>query len=288
MKRLFTLSTLTLLSACTADVGGDSLMVVAQQVTFAAREAEVEDGPDVSIGVDLDGVDTQVEEEGGCFQADFISPDGRRGVDNAFAFLFELVETAFQAGTVEGIIQGTINEGRLLMMFGVTGVDDWNNDDEVMLEVFLGDGRPDIGGDGFIVPGQTFDRDPESEAIFVRASIVDGALETDAFELTMPMAFFNVFFDLRLHGAKVRAEVSPDGQWHGVVAGAIDNADVIDLAVQADMMQGIQVAGLLESLLPGWADLGYDPAEDTCTQLSATLAFRSTTSFVYGDAPPVD
>lgn len=280
MKYLLILLTL---GACTADVVGEELMVVAREVTFAAREAEVEDGPDISVGVDLDGVDTQVMEEGACFQADFISPDGRRGVDNAFAFLFELVESFFQAGTVEGIIQGTINEGRLLMMFGVTGVDDWENDDSVMLEVFLGTGRPDVGGDGFIVSGQTFDRDLESETTFVPASIVNGALETEPFELTMPMAFFNVFFDLRLHGAKIRAEVTPDGEWSGVVAGAIDGQDVVDLAVQADMMQEIQVSGILESLLPNWVDLGYDASSGTCSQLSATLVFESTRAFVFDE-----
>ncbi|MFT5353858.1 MAG: hypothetical protein ACI9KE_001058 [Polyangiales bacterium] len=280
---------LTLLGACTADVeSGEALMVVARQVTFAAREAEVEDGPDISVGVDLDGVDTQMPEEGACFQADFVSPDGRRGVDNAFAFLFELVESFFQEGTVEGIIQGTINEGRLLMMFGVTGVDDWENDESVVLEVFLGDGRPDIGGDGFIVSGQTFDRDLESETIFVSASIVNGALETEAFELTMPMAFFNVFFDLRLHGAKIRAEVSPDGEWRGVVAGAIDGQDVVDLAVQADMMQEIQVSGILENLLPNWVDLGYDASAGTCSQLSATLVFESTRTFVFDEPPTAE
>lgn len=281
MKYLLILLTL---GACTADVvGGEELMVVAREVTFAAREAEVEDGPDISVGVDLDGVDTQMMEEGACFQADFISPDGRRGVDNAFAFLFELVESFFQEGTVEGIIQGTINEGRLLMMFGVTGVDDWENDDSVMLEVFLGTGRPDVGGDGFIVSGQTFDRDLESETTFVPASIVNGALETEPFELTMPMAFFNVFFDLRLHGAKIRAEVTPDGEWSGVVAGAIDGQDVVDLAVQADMMQEIQVSGILESLLPNWVDLGYDASSGTCSQLSATLVFESTRAFVFDE-----
>ena len=282
MKRLWIM--LALLGACTEEAG-EELMVVARQVTFAAREAEVEDGPDISVGVDLDGVDTQMAEEGTCFQPDFISPDGRRGVDNAFAFLFELVESFFQAGTVEGIIQGTINEGRLLMMFGVTGVDDWENDESVVLEVFLGQGRPDVGGDGFIVSGQTFDRDAQSETTFVPASIVDGALETEAFELTMPMAFFNVFFDLRLHGAKIRAEVSPDGEWRGVVAGAIDGQDVVDLAVQADMMQEIQVSGILESLLPNWVDLGYDVDAGTCSQLSATLVFESTRAFAFDDAP---
>lgn len=277
----------TLASGCAADVeSGEELLVVARQVTFAAREAEVEDGPDVSVGVDLDGVDTQVQEEGMCFQEDFVAPDGRRGVDNAFAFLFELVESFFQAGTVEGIIQGTINEGRLLMMFGVSGVDDWQDDESVVLEVFLGDGRPDVGGDGFIVSGQTFDRDLDSATTFVSASIVGGVLETEAFELTMPMAFFNVFFDLRLHGAKIRAEVTPEGEWRGVVAGAIDSEDVVGLAVQADMMQEIQVSEILASLLPNWVDLGFDGETGTCTQLSATLVFESTRAFVF-DEPPV-
>ncbi|MEM9861288.1 MAG: hypothetical protein AAF938_06715 [Myxococcota bacterium] len=274
---------LLLLVGC-GESGGERSLAVAHTVGFGTEMGEV-DGRAITIGVDLDGQDT-VERGSACFQEDYVAPDGRTGIDNSFASIFSLVEGVFQEGTVEGIIQGTINNGRLLLLFEVEGVDDWQNDPDVEVSVFLGDGRPVVGPDDRLVPNQTFDERLEVPRNRVSGRITDGVLETEAFDTTLPLTFFNVFFDLRLFNTQIRATVNELGEWEGVLAGGMPKEDLLDVSMQADAMQGIQVTPLVLTFLPGWTDLAFDEATGECNQISAVLSFRTTRAFLFDDAPP--
>ena len=264
---------------------GESHSAIVTRIGFAARSGDQIDGVDVSPGLDLDSVDGS--DSGSCGRRDFIAPDGTRGIDNQFTFLFELVEDMSEEGTVEGIVQGSINSGRLLLIVEVDEVDDWSNDDSVLVRVFNGMGRPDLGSDGFIVPDQTFDRDPGSPVNEGRGRIVDGELITDPFRVSLPMAFFNVFFDLVLEGAKLRAEVSPRGVTRGILGGFVTIESILELTAMADAMQEIQYTGLARGVLPSLADAHRNEL-GRCGALSANLLFESRHAFMFDETlgPP--
>ncbi len=268
--------------SCGSEATGESALAVVTTIGFASRNGEMVDAIDVSDGIDLDarvGGDAD-----SCRKVDFVAPDGRPGIDNQFTYLFEIVEDMAEEGTIEGIVQGSINNGRLLMMIDLEGVDDWVNDDDVTVRVFNGAGRPTLGSDGYIVPDQTFDKDPGSEVSVGHGRIVDGVLETDPFEVELPMAFFNVFFDLRLQNARVRAHVSPEGVTDGLVGGGVSIEDILGIAEMADAMQEVQYRPILSTILPGFADM--EKVGNACTALSANLRFESRRAFLYTTEPP--
>lgn len=280
--------TLLVLAIAALSCGGDPVVetssAVVTTIGFAARNGDVVGELEVSDGIDLDGNVSDRTDVDSCRKVDFVAPDGRTGIDNQFTFLFETVEEMAEEGTVEGIIQGSINGGRLLLMIEVDGVDDWIDDDSVSVRVFNAVGTPNLAADGYLVPDQTFDIDPDSPINEGTGRIVDGVLETDPFEVELPMAFFNVFFDLRLVGAQIRADIGPEGVTSGVMGGAVTIDQILEIAAMADDMQEVQYGGLLMGVLPGMADM--ERVDGRCTALSANLYFESRRAFLYPEPAP--
>ena len=87
----------------------------------------------------------------------------RRGSTNAFGEVGPVIESF--GGDIEGLIQGAINEGSLLLLFEFEDVDDLVNDADVGVRAMIGtipNAQPDIGNDGLLVPGQSFDIRPNT------------------------------------------------------------------------------------------------------------------------------
>lgn len=258
--------------------------VILRDLGFASRTGEQIDGIDVAEGLNLDGVDSDRSDLASCARRDFVSPEGVPGVDNQFAFLYDAVVEFFQDGTVEGIVRGSINEGRLLIMLEVEGVDSYENDDSVMVSIFLGEGAPDVGVDELIVPAQTFDRRADAQVSTFPGRIEDGVLTAGPINTTIPMAFFNVFFDLDLHDGMLQAEVNDRGEWTGLLSGGVPAETILGVARRSDMLQEIQVGDIVESILPRYLDMGVND-EGRCTQLSAALKFGTARAFLFDEAP---
>ena len=93
----------------------------------------------VSLGVDIDQRVSSGDDAQSCFRSDLVSPDGEEGIDNQFAKILPLVE-AVGGEAIEGLAQGIINQGRLLIMFQLSALDDstLSNDSCVHFESFYG------------------------------------------------------------------------------------------------------------------------------------------------------
>src|SRR5690606_32862511 len=72
--------------------------------------------PGVANGFDLDGVVSDGSDPASCGHADYTSPEGEPGIDNTLASLVPLFELA-GIGAAEGLIQNTIVEGGILLMW---------------------------------------------------------------------------------------------------------------------------------------------------------------------------
>lgn len=256
------------------DAIGPTQVALIHQLTFARAS---EDG--VSHGFDLDGQDSRAGDSAGCFIADYVSPDGDPGIDNAFARLMPALELT-EAQAVEPLIQETINSGQLLLFFELEDLDDPRSDPCVNLTLLRGKGAPVVGNDR-IVSGQTFERDAETFSSRVEGvRLEDGTLVAGPLTLELPVTVFAVDLLFVLQDAMVRLDLREDGAYWGYLAGGLALEDI--LAVAREENVDPDLAGILEGLLALNADLAPNDAGE-CTQISVTLEFAGVSAFFFED-----
>ncbi|MDP2307773.1 MAG: hypothetical protein Q8P18_17240 [Pseudomonadota bacterium] len=251
--------------------------IVVRTMSFGRRT----DG--VSIGFDLDGEVSDADDEDGCYQPDLVDPAGVEGIDNAFSAFIPILEST-EGAALEGLLQAAIDSGDMLLLFRLSGVDDWQNDPCVHLEAVQGIGTPRHGTDGVLLSGQTFDIDPTVTPSRIEGlALVDGRVEARGLDLTIPMQIFDLAFELTMHDAAVSFTLDADGGATGYLGGGIDVEYVVSLLVGRN---DIDIKDLAISLLRSSADLYPDEA-GTCPELSAVLEFGATSAFLF-DEPPGD
>jgi len=187
----------------------------------------VEPTTQVVEGFDLDGDDGSGSPPPGVRKhRNYVSPDGRRGIDN-------------QVFTVQGCVAGLLrngvrpmltNESRrsngLAMLIEISGIDDPRNDDDVAVTILystdtmLRDGRS-----RGVLPDYTFrvNESPEFSKDFVRfkGRIIDGVVMTEPLKkITLRQSA--VWAIATIYNAQMRIETRPDGAMHAIVGGYVD------------------------------------------------------------------
>src|SRR5689334_15498019 len=71
-------------------------------------------------GFDVDGVVSDGTDAASCNKKDFTGPNGEKGIDNQLAALIPDVEKVL-GNAVDGLLQGAINNGDLLILMNVEG-----------------------------------------------------------------------------------------------------------------------------------------------------------------------
>jgi len=170
-----------------------------------------------ALGVDLDGKDSS---------EDFVSDDGRTGIDNQLFRVVGCIRNYRREGEL-GIIntkwrqQNPFNR----VTFELTDVDSLKNDPEVTVSYYRTLDTLLAGPTGNYLPGGTQRVDARWGKRFMASTkgrIVDGVLETEPFEQLLVPEWalsdpaYNIFKDARL-----RLTLSPEGA-EGVLAGFID------------------------------------------------------------------
>ena len=84
---------------------GEPQMWLMRRLEFLAHQDGIVDG------LDLDGHVTVPGDGTGCGKADFVAPDGREGIDNAFARLVPAIESVGGEDAFESAIMRAINSG---------------------------------------------------------------------------------------------------------------------------------------------------------------------------------
>ncbi len=252
-------------------------LAVLREMSFVREDPE-----GVSDAFDLDGRASDESDAVGCYHQDFVGPNGEPGIDNAFANVLPALELAGGAA-IEPLIQNSINDGRLLLMIGLDGVDDRRNDDCVRLRISRGTGQPAVGGDGLLLPGQTFDPDPSlDESIVECATIEDGVLRGSPFSLRLELNIFDEYIDLTLLESVLEMELLPEYGYVGRMGGGVDIQEVKDNVATLDGI-GDELPVLMETVLDLNADLAPDPLGN-CTRLSVAFAFSAAPAFFFAGA----
>ncbi len=236
--------------------------------------------PGVAEGFDLDERSSPPGEEDSCQHGDAVSPDGQEGIDNQFGRMWPAIEPLV-GEAVEGLLQGAINEGRILMMMELADLDDLQNDDNVTFNIYRGSLDPQIGTFGLIAPDQTFRIDDSFPLTSVEGlKLENGELVAGPVPIQFPIDILDARFNMNIQDALVRVQIHDDGSFTGVIGGAFSVPDVIgELLMTGAAAETRLVAPAFEAN----ADMGRDE-DGTCNLLSAAFVFEGTTAFVVRDA----
>jgi hypothetical protein len=258
------------LSTCS---GTDATEVgVLMHVAFA-RQVE-----GVSAGFDLDGVDSALGDDAGCGIADFVDAEGNTGIDNSFANLIPTLELT-EAQAVEGIIDGTIKSGELLLMFELADVDDPQDDGCVDFTLLQGEGTPLLGTDGELLADQTFDRDLEAPSEGVEGlALVDGRVEAAPLDVVLPIQVFDLALEFAMLQGAMRVDRTEEGGFTGVFGGGVDPQYLLDIAATENVDDALY--GVLEGLLANAADLDFD-GDGVCEALSIHFEFEAVGAYFF-------
>ena len=238
-----------------------------------------ETSPGVAMGLDLDRHVSAVPEEATCGRLDLKAPDGTPGIDNQLSLIIPVIEKEF-GNALDGIIQGAINDGRLLISLDLQNVNDSVNDRCVDMEVKLGEGKPSLGTDGVVEAYQTFDLRKTGQMISPAkgGKIENGVFTIGPFDLRIPIAVFDVAFTIFLRQALVTFKLDEEGNVEGILGGGVSIDEIADGvkdgAGLAPFIPQIRTAGLL------YSDMGYDGDLGRCTLASAALTFKARPAFL--------
>lgn len=228
-------------------------------------------------GFDLDGRVSTKADDLGCNKDDFESPTGEKGIDNALAGVIPDVEAVFK-NAVDGLIQGSINDGQLLLYLEMQNVDDDRNDAQTDVQVELVAGRPTLGTDGWIEGYQTYDVRSDAEVSkSATGKIQNGVFTAGPMDVAILIKIFDVSFTLHVHKALFRGTIDEEGNVVGMMGGGIDVKELIDGVSKGAGVA--QVIGPVTLALNTAADLAPDK-DEVCRQLSATLEFKAVPAFI--------
>lgn len=249
-----------------------------QTPDFVARsfifEGEQEGG--VADGFNLDNSTTRPGDGTGCDQGDFVAADGTPGIDNQFALLLPLIAAA-GGSALPVLVQSAINEGDLLILVRLEGLDDNVNDPNVSVTVERAKGAAIVGADSMLLPWQTFDVDTEEPSTtFTDGVLVDGVLNAGPASLDLPIFVFNFRFDVTLHGAVIRVTFDENGPVSAIIGGAVSMENILRIANNPGIQD--RIPALIEDIGGRMADIRLG---ESCDALSVAVTIDLTPVHLY-------
>jgi len=241
---------------------------------------------DVVRGFDLDGDDGSGPPPPGVRKhRNYVSPDGRRGVDNQ---LFA-IEGCVVGWRRDGFQPMLTNEGRraggLSILIEVSGIDDERNDNDVAVTILYSTDPMRRAGKA-ILPDFTFrvNEAPEFNLDFVRfkGRIVDGVLTTEPLK-HMNLHESSVSGSIGLADAQLRIEFKPDGTINAVLGGYQDWRRFMENAISKssdfEYTIGYEIPGLYNAVKRA-ADAMPDPDTGEFTAISSAYEIEGVPAFI--------
>lgn len=253
-------------------------LAVARTLKFA----RIDDG--VSVGFDLDDRVSPRGDRETCGRTDHVSPDGVEGIDNGLADVLPIIERV-GGSALEDLVQAAINEGDLLVMLEMHGIDSLEADDDIELTMMRGLGLPYVGTDDRIEPWQTYDVDMEAPWSRASGTLVDGVLEAGPVEFDLPIYVFDFEFLVRVQQGRLRIELDEEGPIRAVVGGIVLMENLLDIANNIE--GGQNIAPTLDTIGRTFADM-LQQEDGTCAGISVALELDLAGAFFYDDTERPD
>ena len=254
------------LQTCSAT--GDTIVGVLSSITHARRV----DG--VVWGLNIDGFTSANTDPNGCYKEDLVDPNGTPGIDNAFSALIPALEST-EAVALESLVQDSINNGNLLLMVEIKGVDNWQNDDCVDVSIWRGQGTPLIGTDGTLMTHQSFFKDlsmPNSH--IENMKIVDGVLVASPLDVELPVQVLDEKLNFELQDGGIHIQLTADGFMSGFFTGAVPITALTDITSLPD----VNLPEIVQDVVRSAADL-YPQEDGTCSGISVAFEYQALPSF---------
>ncbi len=241
-----------------------------------------------AAGFNVDGQDSgdgSMALDANCeeFNRDFISVTDANhvGVDNALQGLVGTIEGLLNAadcpgmmtaGCLDANLQSQIEDGSLLLVIQVSGVNDFMYDSAITMQMHLaevpGGGMPMVSGGGGLAGGQTL-TSTMSLGDPVMGDIFNGRLRaaTPLLPLTIAAGDFNL--TLNITQAQVRFNIAEDALSNGAIGGVVTVNAIVEAA--AALMPGIE--DTVRSVVESVADVTPGPDPAVCEAVSLGLTF---------------
>jgi hypothetical protein len=243
----------------------------------------VEPLPTVALGVDLDGNDGRGSPRRGYRKhANYMSPDGRKGIDNE---LHRVLGCVLGYRGKKGYRNQTSNarraDGNIVTLIEVSGIDDERNDNDVTVKIIHSLDTPvkDNSGKIFIANYTYTPTDDPNFALYnhqLRGRIVNGVIETDP----VPSFLMNLGQDPEwdMREARFRLAPNPDGSVTGVLAGYRDWNKLLDVLSNERTYHYSKVAAYYA--MRRNADGLYNPATKEYDGISGAYEIEAVPAFV--------
>lgn len=204
------------------------------------------------------------------------APDNGTGIDNALGG--EL------GGLANDGIQGSVDDGSVLLLVEVRGVDNMTNDTCVGVNFYLGvlptgTTMPMVDGMGHLTADQTFDLSDQSfidglagtmpRIKFGSASIVAGRVQAGPSDFPLQLNLLGAELSLTIRDAQLRFNISETGISTGVLGGALNTQEVIDTVNSIPSLA--MYADIVADTLTGLADIDENASADSCEAGSISL-----------------
>jgi hypothetical protein len=250
----------------------DSHAVVIRDIRFFG-----EDDDGALEGFDLDNTVSEAGNTQTCGHPDSTDAAGQTGIDNQLGVIWNYLIGPLVGEATHALINGAINEGRLLMAVELEGVDDLKNDDDVSLTFFRATGDPYVGTFGYLAPSQTYMVDQEFPSTTIHnLQIVDGVLTAGPVEFQVPVDVLDEFFIVTVSAGKVRLTIHEDGSATGLLGGIIDVLTLLEEGYQTNAADEFR---LVTPLFLDNTDMMPND-ESGCDGMSAAFQFSATTGFI--------
>ena len=242
----------------------------------------------IAYGLDLDGVPNGQSSEKTCAHEDFISPDGREGIDNQLYRFLGCMRGEDRQLTPDFFIEKRlIEQPGMRMLLEVSDVDDEFNDDSVRVSLYRNDKNDGVLGldrDGEIRPWQSLriaDVYPDENYSYVtHGKIENGILITESFEESIDA--LKSFHFLDTQGVRLRIKLTPNGA-EGILGG------YRDVNEYWEWVASYSIGEVGSSYLSGpssfaalkrFADGDKDPVTGQCRSISAALQVEFKRAFL--------
>lgn len=247
---------------------GETIVGVISSITHARRA----DG--VVWGLDIDGVNSASSDPNGCYKEDLVDPNGNTGIDNAFSALIPALDST-EAVALESLVQQSINNGNLLLMVEIEGVQDWENDDCVNVSIWRGKGTPLIGTDGNLMLQQSFFKDPTMPNSHIEGmQIIDGVLVATPLDVELPVQVLDEDLNFKMSNGGIHIELTEDGHMSGFFTGALPIQTLTDITTLPD----VNLPEFVQDLVASAADL-YPTEDGTCSAISVAFEYTAIPAF---------
>jgi hypothetical protein len=243
---------------------------------------------DVAQGFDLDGDDgTGTPPSHTRKHKNYVSPDGRRGIDNQLFTIQGCIVGLRRKGFRPTLSNELRRAGGLSMLIEVSGIDDERNDSDVAVTVLYStDPMRRDGTSKIVLPDYTFrvNEEPHFSKAFARfkGKIVDGVVTTAPLKKfylrDSPVSSTTTFTDARL-----RIAFKPDGTMSAVLAGYLDWREYLANATSKwsdyEFTIGYEIPGLYNAVRRA-ADGLKDPVTGEYNGISAAYELEGVPAFI--------